>query len=253
MGVDRVVSHPIGHAHSGLWTTVWPWSLVRTQLIWALVTYLICQEGTIVITFRTVMRLRNMYIKADGKIMTVQLSSVQLLSRVWLFETPWTAARQIALSITNSLSLLKLMSIESVISSNHLILCRPLLLPPSIFPSNKVFLNESVLRIRWAKYWSFSFRISPSNEQWGLISFRIDWLDLLTVLGTLKSLLQHHNSKSSILLCSYFFIVQFSHPYITTRKTIALTRQTFVGKVMSLLFNMLSTLVITFLSRSKHL
>ena len=137
--------------------------------------------------------------------------------------------------------------------SNHLILCRPLLLPPSVFPRIRVFANESVLRIRWPKYWSFSFNISPPNEYSGLISFRIDWLDLLAVQGTLRSLLQHHSSKASILQCSAFFIVQPSHPYMTTGKTIALTKQTFVSKVMSLLFNMLSRLVITFLPRSKHL
>ena len=137
--------------------------------------------------------------------------------------------------------------------SNHLILCPPLLLLPSIFPSIRVFSNESALHIRWPKYWSFSFNISPSNEHSGAISFRMDWLDLLAVQGTLKSLLQHHSSKASIFQCSAFFIVQLSHPYMTTGKTIALTRQTFVGKVMSLLFNMLSRLVITFLSRSKHL
>ena len=136
---------------------------------------------------------------------------------------------------------------------NHLILCLPLLLPPSIFPSIGVFYNGSALRIRWPKYWSFSFNISPSNEHPGLISFRLDWLDLLVVQGTFKSLLQHHSSKASILWCSAFFIVQLSHPYMTTGKTIALTRQTFVGKVMSLLFNMQSRLVIIFLPRSKHL
>ena len=143
------------------------------------------------------------------------------------------------------------MFIESVMPSNHLILCCPLLLLPSIFPSIRVFSNESALHIRCPKYWSFSFNISPSNEQPGLFSFRMDWLNLLAVQGTLKSLLQHYSSKASILLCSAFFIVQLSHPYMTTRKTIALTRQTFVGKVMSLLFNMLSRLVITFLPRSK--
>ena len=137
--------------------------------------------------------------------------------------------------------------------SNHLILCRPLLLLPSIFPMIRVFSNESALCIRWPKYWSFSFNISPSNEHWGLISFRRDWLDLLAVQGTLKSLLQHHSSKASILQHSAFFIVQLSHPYMTTGKTIALTRWTFVDKVMSLLFNMLSRLVITFLPRSKRL
>ena len=145
------------------------------------------------------------------------------------------------------------MSIESVMPSNHLILCCPLFLPPSIFPSIRVFSNESVLHIRWPKYWSFSFNISPSNEQPGLISFRMDWLDLLAVQGTLKSLLQHHNSKASILQRSAFFIVQLSHPYMTTGKMIALTRWTFVGKIMSLLFSMLSRLVIAFLPRSKRL
>ena len=137
--------------------------------------------------------------------------------------------------------------------SNRLILCHPLHLPPSVFPSIRVFSNESVLHIRWPKYWSFSFSISPSSEYWGLISFRMDWLDLLAVQGTLKSFLQHHSSKASILWCSVFFIVQLSHPYVTTGKTKALTRWTFVGRVMSLLFNMLSTLVITFLPRSKRL
>ena len=187
---------------------------------------------------------------SDAKI---QFSSVQSLSHVWLFATPWTAAHQATLSITNSRSLFKLMSIESVMPSNHLILCRPLLLPLWIFPSIRVFSNESVLRISWPKYWSFSFSISPSNECSGLISFRIDWLDLLAVHGTLKSLLQHHSSKASILWLSAFSIVQLFHPYMTTGKTIALTRQTFVGKVMSLLFNTLSRLVIVFLPRNKHL
>ena len=167
-------------------------------------------------------------------------SSVQSLSPVQLFVTPWTAARQASLSITNSRSLPKLMSIESMMPSNHLILCHPLLLQPSIFPSIRVFSNESALRIRWPKYWIFSFNISPSNEHPGLISFRMDWLDLLAVQGTLKSLLQHHSSKASILLCSAFFIVQLSRPYMTTGKTIALTRRTFVGRAMSLLLNMLS-------------
>ena len=147
----------------------------------------------------------------------------------------------------------KLISIESVMPFNHLILCRPLLLLPSIFPSIRVFSNESALHIRWPKYWSFSFNISPSNEHPGLISFRMDWLDLLAVQQTLKSLLQHHSSKASVLRHSAFFTVQLSHPYMTTGKTIALTRWTFVGKVMSLLFNMLSRLVITFLPRSKRL
>ena len=157
------------------------------------------------------------------------------------------------MSITNSWSLLKLLSIASLMLFNHLILCHPLLLLPSILPSIRVFSNESVLCIRWPKYWSFSFSLSPSNEYSGLIFFRIDWLDPLAVQGTLKSLLQHHSPKASILWCSAFFIVQLSHPYMTTGKTIALTRWTFVGKVMSLLFNMLSRLVITFLPRSKRL
>ena len=179
-------------------------------------------------------------------------SSVQSVSHVWLFATPWTAACQASLSITNSWSLLKLMSIELVIPSNHLILCHPLLLP-SIFPSIRVFSNESVLHIRWPKYWRFSVNISPSNEHSGLISFRMDWLDLLAVQGTLKSLIQHHSSKASIFQCSAFFTVQPSHPYMTNGKTIALTRWTFVDKVKSMLFNMLSRLVITFLPRSKGL
>ena len=158
-----------------------------------------------------------------------------------------------SLSITNSWSLPKLMSIESVMPSNYLILCHPLLLPPSIFPSIRVFSNESVFLIRWPKYWSFSFSISPSNGYSELTSFRMDWLDLLAVQATLKSLVQHHSSTASVLQHSAFFIVQLSHPYMTTGKTIAVTRQTFVGKAMSLLFNMLSRLVITFLPRSKCL
>ena len=155
------------------------------------------------------------------------------------------------MSNTNYQSLLKLMSIESVMPSNHFILCCPLLLLPSIFPSIRTFSNEMVLPIRWPKYWSFSFIISPSNEYSGLISFRMDWLDLLAVPETLKSLLQHHSSKASILRCSAFFIVQLSHPYMTTGKTIALTRWNFAGKVMSLLFTMVSSLAIAFLPRSK--
>ena len=181
----------------------------------------------------------------------VQFSSVQLLSHVRFFVTPWTAACQAYLSITNARSLLKLMSIKLVMPSNHLILCCTLLLLPSIFPSIRVFSNESVLCIKWPKYWSFS--ISPSNEYSGLISFRMDCLDLLAVQETLKSLLQHHSLKTSILRCSAFFTVQLSHPYMTTGKTTALTRRIFVVKVMSLLFNMLSRLVIAFLPRSKHL
>ena len=165
---------------------------------------------------------------------------------------PWTTVHQASLSITNSQSLLKLISIKSLIPYNHLILCHPLLLP-SMFPSIRVFTNESALHIRWPKYWSFTFSISLSNEHSRLISFRMDWLDLLAVQETLKSLLQHHSSKASILWCSAFFRVQLSHPYMTTGKTIALTRWTFVGKVMSLLFNMLSRFVIAFLPRSKHL
>ena len=172
-------------------------------------------------------------------------TSVQSLSHVWLFASPWTAACQDSLSITNSLSLLKLMSIELVIPSNHLILCHPLLLPPSIFSSIKVFSNEPVLHIRWPKYWSFSFIISPSNEYSGLISFRIDWFDLLAVQGTLKSsttsvylrlliLLKQHSSKASVLWHSAFFIVQLSHPYLTTGKTIPFSRWTFVGKELSI-------------------
>ena len=181
----------------------------------------------------------------------LQFSSVQLFSRVWLFATPWTAACQASLSITNSWSSLRLTSIESVMPSSHLILCHPLLLLPPIPPSIRVFSNESTLRMRWPKVLEFSLSISPSNEHPGLISFRMDWLDLLAVQGTLKSLLQHHSSKASILQHSAFFIVQLSHPYMTTGKTIALTRRTFVDKVMSMLFNMLSRLVITFFPRSK--
>ena len=168
-------------------------------------------------------------------------------------ETPWITAPQASLSITNSRSFLRLMSIKSVMPSSHLILGRPLLLLPPISPSIRVFSNESTLCMRWPKYWSFSFSIIPSKKHPGLISFRMDWLDLLAIQGTLKSLLQHHSSKASILQCSAFFTVQLSHPYMTTGKTIALTRQTVVGKVMSLLFNTLSRLVITFLPRSKHL
>ena len=167
-------------------------------------------------------------------------------SHVQLFVTPWTAAHQAFLSIKNSRSLLKLMP------SNHLILCHTLLLLSAIPPSIRVFSNESVLHIRWPNYWSFSFSISPSNEYSGLISFRIDWLDLLAVQGTLESLFQHNSSKASILWCPAFFIVQLSHPYMTTGKTTALTRWAFVHKVMSLLFNMLSRLVVAFLLRSKH-
>ena len=183
----------------------------------------------------------------------LQFSSVQLLSCAHLFATPWTAASQASLSITNSWSLPKPISIESVMSSNHLILCQALPLPSSIFPNIGVFPNESVLHIRWPKYWTFSFSISHCNTYSRLISFRMDWLDLLAVQGTLKSLFQDCRSKASTLQCSAFFTVQLSHPYMTTGKTIPLTRWTFVGKVMSLLLNMLSRLVITFLPRSKRL
>ena len=183
----------------------------------------------------------------------VKFSSVQF-SRSVVSDSanPWIAAHQASLSITNSQSSLRLTSIETVMPSSHLILCRPLLLLPLIPPS-KVFSNESTLHMRWPKYWSFSFSTIPSKEHPGLISFRMDWLDLFAVQGTLKSLIQHYTSKASILRCSAFFTVQLSHPYMTTGKTIALTRQIFVGKVISLLLNMLSRLVITFLPRSKCL
>ena len=185
--------------------------------------------------------------------MIIQFSSLQTVSRVQLFVTPRTTACQASLSITNFRSLFRLISVESVMPPNHLILCCPLILLPSIFPSIRVFSNELALCIRWSKYWSFSFSISTSNEHPGLIFFRMDWLNLLAVQGTLKSLLQHHSSKASILWCSASFIVQLSHPYMTTGKIIALTRWTLVGKVMSLLFNMLSRLVITFLPKSRRL
>ena len=180
-------------------------------------------------------------------VINIQFSSVQSLSLLRFFATPWIAALQASLSITNSRSSLKLTSIESVMPFSHLILLPPI--PPSI----RVFSNESTLLMRWPKYLSFSLSISPSNEHPGLISFRMDWLDLLAVQGTLKSLLQHYSSKASILQCLAFFTVQLSHPYMATGQTIALARQTFVGNVMSLLWNMLSRLAITFLSRSKHL
>ena len=184
----------------------------------------------------------NMFDGSGGAISCLA-SSVQSLSRVWLFVTPWITGHQTSLSITNSQSLLKLMSIESVMPSKHFILCHPLLLLPSTSPALKfirVFSNELILRIRWPKYWSFSFSISPSNEYSGLISLRIDWFDLLAVQGTLKGLLQHHSSKASVLQCSAFFMVKPSHPCMTTGKTITLTIWTFVGKVMSLLFNLVS-------------
>ena len=178
---------------------------------------------------------------------------VRSLSRVRLFATPWTAARQASLSFTMSQSLLKLMSIELVMPSNHLILCHPPLLLPSIFPSIRVFSNESALRIRWPKDWRFSFSVNPSNEYPGLISFRIEWFDLLADQGILKSLLQHYSLKASILWWLAFFMVQLLHLYMPTGKTIVLTIQTFVSKVMSLLFNIPSSFVIAFLPRSKHL
>ena len=186
-----------------------------------------------------------------SSIEALHFSSVESLSCVRLFATPWTAALQASLSIINSRSPPKPMCIESVMPSNHFILCRPLLLLPSIFPSIRVFSKESVLCTRWPKYCSFSFNISPSSEHPGLSSLGwTGWISFLPVQGTLKNLLQHHSSKASILRRSAFFIVQLSHPYMTTGKTIALTRWTFVGKVMSLLFNMLSRLFITFLPRS---
>ena len=192
--------------------------------------------------------------QSDKEFYFILWVSVQFsLGHVHLSVTPGTATLQASLSITYSRSLLKLISIESVMPSNHLILCHPLLLLPSVFPSIKLFSNESVLCIRWPQYWSFNFSISPSNEHPGLTSFRNDWFDLLAVQGSLKSLLQYHSSKASILQCSAFFIVQLSHPYMTTGKTIVLSRWTFVGKVVSLLCNMLSRLVTAFLPRSKHL
>ena len=184
---------------------------------------------------------------------STEFNSVQSLSRVRLFANPWTAALQASLSITNSLRLLTLTSIESVMPSNHLILCCPFLLPPSIFPNIRVFSNKSVLHIGCPKYWSFSFSSSPSNEYSGLTSFRMDWLDLLAVQGTLKSLLQYYSSKASIFQRSAFFIIQLSYPYMTIGKTIALTGRTLVGNVMSLLFNKPSRLVIAFCPRSRRL
>ena len=192
------------------------------------------------------------HVQNHAQVQMTKIRSDQSLSRVRLFANPWIAARQASLSITNSRSSLRLTSIESVMPSRHLIFCCPLLLLPPIPPSIRVFSNESALHIRSPKYWSFSFSTSPLKEHTGLI-FRMDWLDLLAVQGTLKGLLQHHSSKASIVRHSAFFTVQLSHPYMTPGKTIALTRQTFVDKIMCLLFNMLSRLVITFLPRSKHL
>ena len=195
----------------------------------------------------------RLHINFTNHYFSVQFSSVQSLSHVRLFATPWIAAHQASLSITNSQSSLKLMSIELVMPSSYLILCHPLLLLPPIPPSIRVFSSESTLRMKRPKYWSFSFNIIPSKEIPGLISFRMDWSDRLAVQGTLKILLQHHSSKASILWCSAFFTVQLSQPHMTTGKTIVLTRRTFVGKVMPLVLNMLSRLVITFLPRSKRL
>ena len=206
-----------------------------------------------VVSLEPVLQEKKIFHSSIMEIMNYFSVSGQSLSRVWLFATPWTVARQASLSITNSRSPPKPMSIKLVMPSNHLILCRPLLLLPSIPPSIGVFSNESALRIRWPKYWSFSFSISPSKEHPGLISFRMDWLDLLAVQGTLKSLFHHHTSKASILWRSAFFIAQLSYPFMTTGKTIALTRRTLGGKVMSLLLNILSRLVIIFLPRSKRL
>ena len=200
-----------------------------------------------------IMHFFSFFLYSLGTACSVQFSSVHLLRRVWIFVTPCTTACQASLSITNSWRPPKPISIELAMPSNHLILCCPLLLLPSIFPSIRVFSSQSALWIMWPKYWSFSLNISPLNEHPGLIFFRMDWLDLLAVQGILKSLLQHHNSKASIPRHSTFFIVQLSHAYMITGKTIALTRRTFVGKVMPLLFNMLSRLVITFLPRSKRL
>ena len=211
-------------------------------------------DYTVFIKFGGIISANNFLISSLVEISTtIMFSSVQSLSHVQLFATPGTAACQASLSITHSQNPSKPICIELVMPSNHLILCHPLLLLPSIFPSIRVFSKESALCIRWSKYWIFSFNMSPSNEHPGLISFRMGWLYLLAVQGTFKSLLQHHSSKTSILWCSAFFIVQLSHLYLTTGKTIALTRQTFVDKVMSLLFNMLSRLVLTFLPKSKCL
>ena len=210
-------------------------------------------QNTFISLLKELLLLRSSFYKRLPGSFKWFLSSVQSLSHVQLFVTPWTTACQASLSITNSRSFLKLMSIELVMPFNHFILCHPLLLPPSIFPSIRVFSNESVLPMSWPKYWSFSISISPSNEYSGLISFRMDCLDLFAVQGTLKSLLQHHSSKASVLRHSAFFIMHLSHSYMTMGKTIALTRWTSVDKVMSLLFNMLSRLFTDFLPRSKHL
>ena len=201
----------------------------------------------------TLGKTKSLFSKWCWESWTVRFNSVQSLSHVRFFATPWITSRQASLSITNSWISPKLMYIDLVMPSSHLILCHPLLLLPPIPPKSRVFSYESTLRMRWPKYWSLRLNISPSKEIPGLVSFGMDWLDLLAVQGTLKSLLQHHTSKASILWRSAFFTVQLSHPYMTTGKTTALTRQTFAGKVMSLVFNMLSRLVITFLPRSKRL
>ena len=223
---------------------LWIGKLTWTQFLF----YFLCYCASLSLDRRYISSTGEMILSGrQVLVLLYRISSVQSLSHVRLFATPWTTAHQASLSITNSRSLPKPMSIKSMVPSNHLILCHPLLLLPSVFPSIRVFSNESAFHIRWPKYWSFSLNISTSNEHPGLISFRMDWLDLLAVQGTLKSLLQHHSSKASILPCSAFFIVQLSHPYMTTGKIIALTRRTFVAKVISLLFNMLCRLVITFL------
>ena len=241
-GLPSMGSHRVGHDWSDLAAAA---AAVNTESLTRLISF--CS-----LSLPPFFSSNSTYLSKSGLHLKLFSSSVQFLSPVRLFVTLWTAAHQASLFI-NSWSLLKLMSIKSVMPSNHLILCRPLLLQPSIFPRIRVFSNQSVLRIRWPKYWSFSFSISASDEYSGLISFRIDWLDFLAVQGTLSSLLQQHCSKASVLQGSTLFVVQLSHPYVTTGKTIALTRWTFVGKVMSLLFNMLSRLVIVFLPRSKHL
>ena len=229
-----------------LWLVNITWSL-KIQVFWD-VSFIVQTKLNVHLMWRVPF---NSQAEGQGPLRrTLQFSSVA--QSVRLFATPWIAACQASLSITNSQSLPKLMSRESVMPSNHLMLCRPLLLPPSTFPSIRDFSNESVLWIRWPEYWSFSFSISPSNEHPGLISFRINWLDLLAVQGTLKSLLQHYSSKAWILRCSAFFIAQLSQPYMATGKTIALTRWTFVGKVMSLLFKMDTFILFEFHSILKY-
>ena len=222
----------------------WNLNSLRVRLIWLWLLFVFSQYPGHCLLFNKCLLWRWIHRLTQSSAVSVQFSSVQSLSCVRLFVTPWTTAQQASLSISNSRSPPKPMFVKSVIQSNHLILCCPLLLLPSIFPSIRELGNESALHIRWPNYWSFSFNISPLSERPGLFSFRMDCLDLLAVQGTLKNLLQHHSSKASILRHSAFFLVQLSHPYMTTGKTIALTRRTFVGKVTSLLFNMLSRLVI---------